>query len=248
MDDHELAGYLAKLAGAKLLDFREKSISSGINSWVLRDKGDLISHNLLMEKLSEHRPNDAVLSEEGSDDHSRLSANRVWIVDPLDGSQDYPYKGSEEWAVHVALIENGLIKAGAVSCPSLGRHYSTCSKYPKERQLREERIIVTNRWNSYQAAYVAEAIGARLASCGSAGIKASLVIGEDADVYIHNSGLYEWDVCAPVAIARAAGLEACQLDGTDFEFNKRSPVARGLVISHPELIEQVLQVLNNNFS
>lgn len=247
MDDHELAGYLAELAGSKLLDFRQEGIRAGINSWVLRDKGDLISHNLLIQQLSKYRPHDAVLSEEGSDDLKRLGADRVWIIDPLDGSQDYPYSGSEEWAVHVALIENGELKAGAVSCPSLNRHYSTGMNYPSEREIREERIVVSNRWNSYQAAYVAEAIGARLASCGSAGIKASLVIGEDADVYIHNSGLYEWDVCAPVAVARAAGLSACQLDGSDFEFNKKAPVVRGLVICHSELLDKVLSVLKSGY-
>ena len=245
MDDHELAGYLAELAGAELLNFRQEGINAGTNSWVLRDKGDLISHNLLMEQLSRYRPQDAVLSEEGSDDHKRLDADRIWIIDPLDGSQDYPYSGSDEWAVHVALIEGGELKAGAVSCPSLNRHYSTAMQYPSERKIREERIVISNRWNAYQAAYVAEAIGARLASCGSAGIKAALVIGEDADVYIHNSGLYEWDVCAPVAVARAAGLSACQLDGSDFKFNKKAPIARGLVICHSELLDDVLDLLNS---
>ncbi|HJM28550.1 MAG TPA: 3'(2'),5'-bisphosphate nucleotidase CysQ [Acidimicrobiales bacterium] len=246
MDDNELAGYLAELAGVALLDLRDKGIQSGLNSWLLRDEGDLISHNLLLQELNDHRPNDAVLSEEGTDDQARLDADRVWIIDPLDGSQDYPYNGSEEWAVHIALVENGELKAGAVSCPALNIHYSTAMNYPKDRQLRDQRLIVSNRWNSYQAAFVAESLDARLVSCGSAGVKASLVVGGDADIYIHGSGLYEWDVCAPVAVARAAGLSACQLDGSDFEFNKKSPIAKGLVICHSEFMDEVLQVLNGN--
>lgn len=244
MNDHELASYIAQKAGSKLLKLRNEALNSGMNSWVLRDRGDLEAHNLIIEELQFHRPNDFVLSEEGLDDRSRVKASRVWIVDPLDGSQDYPYSGSEEWAVHIALVENGKILAGAVSCPSLGRNYSTAMTFPPMRKVSESKLVISNRWNSYQAAYVAEAMGARLASCGSAGIKASLVLGGEADIYIHNSGLYEWDVCGPVAVARAAGLSACQLDGSDFMFNKEMPVIRGLVISHPELIQDALSILN----
>ena len=244
MNDHELASYIAQKAGSKLLKLRDEALNSGMNSWVLRDRGDLEAHNLIIEELQFHRPNDFVLSEEGVDDRSRVKASRVWIVDPLDGSQDYPYSGSEEWAVHIALVENGKILAGAVSCPSLGRNYSTAMTFPPMRKVSESKLVISNRWNSYQAAYVAEAMGARLASCGSAGIKASLVLGGEADIYIHNSGLYEWDVCGPVAVARAAGLSACQLDGSDFMFNKEMPVIRGLVISHPELIQDALSILN----
>ena len=244
MDDHELASYLAEKAGSELLKLRDDGIASGVNSWVLRDKGDIFAHNIIIDELATHRPQDAVLSEEGADDLSRVQAKRVWFVDPLDGSQDYPYAGSEEWAVHIALVEAGEIVAGAVSCPSLKRLYSTGMSYPTERPVSDSKLVISNRWNSYQASYVADAIGARLASCGSAGIKASLVIGGEADVYVHNSGLYEWDVCGPIAVARAAGLTACQLDGTDFIFNKEFPVVRGLIISHPELINDVLSVLN----
>tara|TARA_B100000945_G_scaffold127177_1_gene101304 strand:+ start:1878 stop:2618 length:741 start_codon:yes stop_codon:yes gene_type:complete len=244
MNDHELASYIAQKAGSKLLKLRDEALNSGMNSWVLRDRGDLEAHNLIIEELQFHRPNDFVLSEEGVDDRSRVKASRVWIVDPLDGSQDYPYSGSEEWAVHIALVEKGEILAGAVSCPSLGRNYSTAMTFPPMRKVSESKLVISNRWNSYQAAYVAEAMGARLASCGSAGIKASLVLGGEADIYIHNSGLYEWDVCGPVAVARAAGLSACQLDGSDFMFNKEMPVIRGLVISHPELIQDAISILN----
>ena len=244
MNDHELASYIAQKAGSKLLKLRDEALNSGMNSWVLRDRGDLEAHNLIIEELQFHRPNDFVLSEEGVDDRSRVKASRVWIVDPLDGSQDYPYSGSEEWAVHIALVENGKIIAGAVSCPSLGRNYSTAMTFPPMRKVSESKLVISNRWNSFQAAYVAEAMGARLASCGSAGIKASLVLGGEADIYIHNSGLYEWDVCGPVAVARAAGLSACQLDGSDFMFNKEMPVIRGLVISHPELIQDTISILN----
>ena len=120
MDDHELASFLAEKAGSELLKLRDDGIASGMNSWVLRDKGDSFAHNIIINELTNHRPQDAVLSEEGADDLNRIQANRIWIVDPLDGSQDYPYAGSEEWAVHIArsgflsLIEEALLNCNVV--------------------------------------------------------------------------------------------------------------------------------------
>ncbi|MCH1512173.1 MAG: 3'(2'),5'-bisphosphate nucleotidase CysQ [Acidimicrobiales bacterium] len=244
MNDHELAGYLADLAGKTLLELRSSELDKGTNPWMLRDQGDKVSHNLLVDALLQFRPNDHVLSEEGTDNWARLEADRVWIIDPLDGSQDFPYAESVEWAVHVALIESGEVKAGAVTCPSLGRHYVTGAGMKAGPRQNQELLVVSNRWNTHQIAAVAERMGAELTSCGSAGVKASLVIGGDVDVYIHGSGLYEWDVCAPVAVSRAAGLLAFQLDGSEFEFNKQSPVVRGLVITRPELSESVHAALN----
>ncbi len=243
MNDHELAGYLAELAGDALLKFRQVGSRDGANPWYLRDQGDLLSHNLLNDALREYRPDDCVLSEEGTDDRSRVSADRVWIIDPLDGSQDYPYLESAEWAVHIALIESGEIKAGAVACPSLGRYHVTGSDVQIAPRKNQDPLVVSNRWSTYQASGIAETIGAELTCCGSAGVKTSLVMCGDADVYIHGSGLYEWDACAPVAVSRDAGLAAFQLDGTDFEFNKQTPVVRGLVISRPEFSEMVLEAL-----
>jgi len=243
MNDHELAGYLAELAGAELLKLRDSANRDGANPWLLRDQGDLISHNLLKDALEEHRPGDSVLSEEGTDDRSRVGANRVWIIDPLDGSQDFPYVESAEWAVHIALIESGEIKAGAVACPSLGRYHVTGKGDQIAPRKNRDPLVVSNRWSTYYASTIAETIGAQLTCCGSAGVKTSLVMCGDADVYIHGSGLYEWDACAPVAVSRDAGLSAFQLDGSEFEFNKQTPVVRGLVIARPEYSQKVREAL-----
>ncbi len=244
MNDHELAGYLAESAGAELLKLRTSAATERLNTWYLRDQGDMLSHKLLIDQIREHRPEDHVLSEEGADDKSRVDADRVWIIDPLDGSQDYPYPESAEWAVHIALIESGRIKAGAVACPSLGRHHVTGFDSSIAERKNEAPLIVSNRWNTYQASSIAETIGAELTCCGSAGVKTSLVLSGDADVYIHGSGLYEWDACGPVAVSRDAGLVAFQLDGSDFQFNKQTPVVRGLVISRPEYSDLVRKALS----
>ncbi len=243
MNDHELAGYLAQCAGDELLKLRTDENPRSSNPWYLRDQGDLISHKLLSDQLQKHRPHDHVLSEEGVDDISRVEADRVWIIDPLDGSQDYPYPESAEWAVHIGLIESGKIKAGAVACPSLGRCHVTGSNTDIAPRKNVEPLIVSNRWNTYQASSIAQIIGADLTCCGSAGVKTSLVVSGDADVYIHGSGLYEWDACAPVAVARDVGLVAFQLDGSELQFNKERPVVRGLVISRPEFAEPIREAL-----
>ena len=115
-DDHALAADLAERAGRLLLDLRAK----GGDPDVLKNAGDRTSHEFLMAELAKARPDDAVLSEEGLDDKARLTADRVWIVDPLDGTREFGEPGRTDWAVHVALWQrnNGPGKAGAAGEPS----------------------------------------------------------------------------------------------------------------------------------
>lgn len=244
MNDHELAGYLADRAGQALLQLRDESVRQHVHEWTLRDRGDRLAHDLLVEALAEHRPDDAVLSEEGTDDKSRLDAARTWIVDPLDGTQDYPYANSVEWAVHVALVEDGEATAGAVACPAMGRLYGTgVSALPSTTSEHRNPIVVTGRSSTYYARQVAQALGGTTTTCGSAGIKTALVIAGQADVYIHASGLYEWDACAPAAVAVAAGLVARDLDGELLRFNKPYPTVDGFVVCRPELADAVFDCL-----
>jgi 3'(2'), 5'-bisphosphate nucleotidase len=203
----------------------------------------MLAHDLLIEQLTEHRPDDIVLSEEGRDDPVRLDAPRTWIVDPLDGTQDYPYRDSIEWAVHVALVEGGVATAGAVACPAMGRLFGTDVRALPVEVKRPQPIVITGRSNTYHGSRVAQALGGRLATCGSAGIKAALVIDGQADVYVHSSGLYEWDACAPAAVAEAAGFVVRSLEGEPLVFNKRRPTVDGLVISRPEFADAVFETL-----
>lgn len=243
MNDHELAGHLAHRAGQALATLQQESLASGMNPWDLRDRGDRLAHNMLVEALAEHRPGDVVLSEEGVDDRRRLEAARTWIVDPLDGTQDYPYLDSAEWAVHVALVEQGIATAGAVAVPGMKRLFGTDLEPVPEPPRRSSPIVVSSRSNTYFAADVADALGARLTACGSAGVKAMLVVGGEADVYVHASGLYEWDVCAPAAVAEAAGMVVRDLEGDRIVYNKAHPTVRGLVVSRAEFADQVAATL-----
>ena len=243
MEDHELAGLLAQEAGDVLLAVLDEGLAAGWTPWQLQDQGDRRAHEHLVTRLADLRPADAVLSEEGSDDPARLAADRVWIIDPLDGTRDFCRPGSVEWAVHVALVEDGVPTAAAVSLPSSGGLYGTGISVVKQVSERDRPIVITSRSQWGEAEEVASAIGGVVRSCGSAGVKAMAVVSGSADVYVHPSGLYEWDACAPAGVARAAGLDVSGIDGSQLEFNKPRPVVPGLVISRPEYTDRVLGAL-----
>jgi 3'(2'), 5'-bisphosphate nucleotidase len=206
----------------------------------------MLAHELLVELLAEHRPDDMVMSEEGTDDRRRLDSDRCWIVDPLDGTYDYPFPDSIEWAVHVAIVERGVPTAASVSVPGMGQVFATDdSPGPADRTERDAPLVVSGRSAGYAAAAVAEELGGRLTACGSAGVKAMLVVSGAVDVYVHSSGLWEWDVCAPAAVAAANGLVVSDIDGDPIVYNKSRPIVRGLVISRPEFADATRAALDD---
>ncbi|MAG04724.1 MAG: 3'(2'),5'-bisphosphate nucleotidase CysQ [Acidimicrobiaceae bacterium] len=244
--DHQLAGLLARQAGRLLVDVRNQAWSQGRTRNQVMEMGDRAAHDHLVNGLARMRPDDAVLSEEGDDDVRRLSAERVWILDPLDGSRDYGVPGSVEWAVHVALVVNGVPVAAAVDLPAVGRLYGTLQEPVgggRNRQ-RDRPIVITSRSQWGEAEHVAAAIGGVVRSCGSAGVKAMAVVEGTADVYVHPSGLYEWDVCAPAAVAASAGLDVCGMDGSDLAYNKARPVVQGLLVTRPDYTSGVRSSLS----
>lgn len=227
--DGELARRLATDAGRLLVDTRTGSDG---------DMGDLRAQEFLAAQLKEHRPADAVLSEEAPDGPRRLRADRVWIVDPLDGSREYGEPGRSDWAVHVALWERGELTAAAVALPALGRTFDA-PELPR-RPHRPVRIVVSRTRPPDFAERVREAVGGVLVPMGSAGAKAMAVVRGEADAYLHAGGMYEWDSAAPVAVARAAGLHASRGDGGPLVYNRPDPWSPDLVICRPELASVLL--------
>src|SRR6478672_2339119 len=209
-DDHVLAGWLATVAGERLLEVR----GEGLEGKELKDAGDRAAHELLMDLLAEHRPEDAVLSEEGKDDKVRLERSRVWIIDPLDGTREFSEPPRDDWAVHVALWEDGELTAGAVAQPALGETFDTGRPpvVPPRTSSRPRIAVSRTRPPAFVEALAAE-IDAELVPMGSAGVKVMSVVRDVTDAYVHAGGQYEWDNAAPVAVARSAGLFCSRVDG-----------------------------------
>ncbi len=246
-DDHTLSAELAERAGALLLELRSRLSSEGVEPKELKDAGDRASHEFLVAELAARRPEDAVLSEEARADEradtSRLTAPRVWIIDPLDGTREYG-EGRSDWAVHVALVEDGTPTAGAVALPGLGLVLSTGEPPALPDAPERLRVIVSRSRPPAEALTIAEALDAELVEMGSAGAKAMAILRGEADVYPHSGGQYEWDSAAPVAVAAAAGLSCTRLDGSPLVYNREDPYLPDLLICRPAHAERVLSVLN----
>ncbi len=243
MNDHELAGRLAREAGKLLLQVRADAQREGVDDKTLRSRGDNTANDLLLRELAEHRPNDAVLSEESKDNPVRLTAERVWIIDPLDGTREYA-EGRDDWAVHVALVSAGRPIAGAVALPGADKVLVT-NPAPTVVGVvpAKPRLVVSRTRPPKVAEYLAEKLDAELVPMGSAGAKAMAVVLGQADVYAHGGGQYEWDSCAPVAVCAAAGLHTSRLDGSDLVYNNANPYLPDLLICRQELAVRVQAAL-----
>ncbi len=240
-DDHQLATRLAQQAGELLVQLREDLWRRGAHSWQVMDAGDVASHRFLIEELGAARPDDAVLSEEGADDRSRVHAARVWIVDPLDGTNEYGEQGRPDWAVHVALWERGVLTAGAVSLPALGLVYATDPAPVLPSYERDRPVLVTSRNRvPYLALSIGRALGCTAIRLGSAGAKTMAVIMGHADIYAHDGGMYQWDSAAPAAVAAAAGLHVSRIDGRPLEYNDADPWLPDFLVCRAELAHDVL--------
>lgn len=238
MNDTELAVRLADTAGRLLMQLRGAGLLTGK---ALGAAGDAVAHQFLVRALAELRPDDAVLSEEGAADPARLACERVWIVDPLDGTREFS-EGRPDWAVHVALSVGGVATIGAVSQPELAVTYSTAA--PALGDCPSELKILVSRSRPPEAAErAAERLGATLVGMGSAGAKTMAVLRGEAQAYVHAGGQYEWDSCAPVAVAAAAGLHVSRLDGSPMRYNCEDPYLPDLVVCRPELSERLLEAL-----
>ncbi|MFZ4719961.1 MAG: 3'(2'),5'-bisphosphate nucleotidase CysQ [Ilumatobacteraceae bacterium] len=242
--DAQLATRLAVEAGRILVDLREEMVAAGARAWQVMDTGDLTSHRYLLAELRRLRPDDAVLSEEGVEDPRRFTTDRVWIVDPLDGTNEYGEHPRHDWAVHVALWDHGRFAAGAVSLPALDMVFSTDPAPVLPEQQRDIPRVVTSRTRNPPAAViVANALGCDAVRLGSAGAKAMAVVIGEADIYVHDGGMYQWDSAAPAAVAEAAGLHVSRIDGSPLVYNQRDLWLPDFVVCRKELAPGVMEAL-----
>jgi 3'(2'), 5'-bisphosphate nucleotidase len=237
--DAELAAELAEAAGRILIELRDSGEFEGRE---LGKAGDAAANAYLIERLSAGRPDDGLLSEESKDTTDRLSKARVWIVDPLDGTREYG-EARADWAVHVGLAVNGVAEAGAVALPGLdgGTVLRSDRPRPLPAPAATPRLLVSRTRPAAEAMAVAEALGGELIEMGSAGAKAMAVVLGEAEIYLHSGGQYEWDNCAPVAVARAHGLHCSRIDGSALVYNRPDTYLPDLLICRPDWAERVLR-------
>lgn len=248
-EDHRLAARLAHDCGTMLVALRERLIGDGAGPHRLRAEGDRRAHEFLMAELAAAVPGDTVLSEESPEartdpDPARVAAERVWIVDPLDGTHEYGERGRGDWAVHVALVEDHQPTAAAVALPA---QKLLLTMDPAPASVPDgpaaPRIAISRSRPPAWVRDLAEGLNGTLQPMGSAGAKAMMVVLGAADMYVHSGGQWEWDSAAPVGVARAAGLHTSRLDGSPLEYNTGVPYLPDLVICRPELAAVTLQLL-----
>ena len=239
MTDAELAAQLAEDAGRILLEVRA---SGKFEGKALGKAGDKAANEFLVAALRKARPDDGLLSEEEKDNLARLDKSRVWIVDPVDGTREFG-EGRSDWAVHVGLAIDGVATVGAVAQPGLdgGRVFRSDEAAPLPRPAARPRLVVSRTRPAKEAVSVAERIGGELVPMGSAGAKAMAVVRGEAEIYLHSGGQYEWDNCAPVAVALAHGLHCSRIDGSPLQYNQRDTYLPDLLICRPEWADRILQ-------
>ncbi len=254
--DLEFAILAAREAGRRLVGLREEE------RWedrTLGDVGDQAADGYLQGMLAGRYPDDGVLSEETADSPARLEKDRVWIVDPLDGTKEYRTL-RQDWAVHVALTVGGRCVLGAVALPAddqvlwgvcapgheragiEGRDHSLVrgdSPSPDEPRL----VCSRSHTPDWMEAFARSMDAGEFLRRGSVGYKVSRLVLGEADYYAHKRGLKEWDTCAPECVARALGWSVTKLRGEEHVYNAQDPRNHELVICRPALRERVLEAL-----
>ncbi len=259
LSDAALAAALADGAGSVLRGLRDAvdAAGGGFEARDFKDAGDAASQEWLAAALAHARPGDAVLSEEAKDDATRLTADRVWIIDPLDGTREFAERDADggwrdDFAVHVALWQRGPgLTAGAVGLPARGAMFSTDDgAAPADAAARDvldgRRPLRIAASRSRPPEFVAD-LAARgdveLVPMGSAGVKVVSVVDGTVDAYVHGGGQFEWDSAAPVAVATSAGLDCTRLDGTPLDYNRQDPWLPDLFVCHPALASHLRAAL-----
>jgi 3'(2'), 5'-bisphosphate nucleotidase len=241
MTDAELAAHLAETAGKLLLDVRASGIFS---PKALGNAGDQTANQFLCHAIREARPDDGLLSEEEKDSSDRLAKSRVWIVDPVDGTREYGEERAD-WAVHVALAIDGVPAIGAVALPGLDGGIVLRTDEPGDLPPPNNplRMVVSRTRPAAEAVAVAEQLGAELLPMGSAGAKAMAIVRGEADIYLHSGGQYEWDSCAPAAVAAAYGLHISRIDGAPLVYNQADVYMPDLLICRKDIAQTVLDAV-----
>ena len=270
--EHELrvACELARTAGAAILEHYEGPLHIQQKNYdddaEPVTQADTIANDLIVTGLKREFPNDGILAEESVDTKRRLEKTRVWMVDPLDGTNGF-IDGNGDFAVQIGLAENGECVVGVVYQPLTGVLYravrggGTWIERPQfdpeqatvsdKKTLTEMRLAASRSHRSPRMSKVVSRLGFQdEVQRGSVGIKVGLLVEKQCDVYIHLSPrTKQWDTCAPEVILAEAGGRITDLFGYPLQYNVPDVQNRnGLVasngISHDRIIETLAPLLN----
>lgn len=243
MNDHAVATQLARGAMARLLTLRRRFTNEHLDPSEWGAIADAAANTWLLGSLADLRPDDAVLSEEAPDDSDRRRASRVWIIDPLDGTKEFAQPGRTDWAVHVALSVDGVAVVGAVALPDGTCWATQPTPVPGAADHDGLRMVVSRSRAPELCFAVAERLGAEVVPFGSAGAKVAEVLAGRAELYLHAGGMRQWDSCAPVAVALAAGLHASRIDGAPLRYNGDDVNLPDLLVCRAELAGAALDAV-----
>ena len=270
--DHELrvACDLARAAGAAILEHYEGPLHIKQKNYdddtEPVTQADTIANDLIVTRLKREFPNDGILAEESVDTKRRLEKSRVWMVDPLDGTNGF-IDGNGDFAVQIGLAENGQCVLGVVYQPLTDVLYravhgnrtwierpqfeSMQANVSDKKNLSHMRLAASRSHRSPRMNKVVERLGFQEeVQRGSVGIKIGLLVEQQCDVYIHLSPrTKQWDTCAPEVILTEAGGRITDLFGYPLNYNVPEVQNRdGLVasngVSHDQIIETLAPLLN----
>ena len=247
----------ARAAGQRVMALRKEERWQGK---MLADVGDQAADGFLQGFIRGRHPEDGLLSEETADSAERLGKRRAWIVDPLDGTQEFSELRAD-WAIHVALTIGGRCALAAVALPASDDVLWGVCLPGKERagssagsslvrgtteQRARPRIVVSRSHTPPWVERFARALDGEFVPFGSAGYKVSRLLAGEADIYAHTVGLKEWDTCAPETVARALGWHVSKLRGEDHVYNQKNPKNHELLVCRPAWKERLLAALKDS--
>ncbi|HSJ08321.1 MAG TPA: 3'(2'),5'-bisphosphate nucleotidase CysQ [Longimicrobiales bacterium] len=257
----ETARQAARAAGAAAMEWYGRVEWDRAEGFSPVTAADRAANTVIIEALRSAFPDDAILSEESKDSAARLSADRVWIVDPLDGTKEFIAQNGE-FAVMIGLAERGAAVLGVVYAPATDTMYSAArgaGAWMKQGSGEPVRLtcpegdpsalrMVGSRSHADELTErIREGLGCTdVQPSGSVGIKCALIATGQRDLYVHPVPyLKEWDTCAPEVVLREAGGDVTDCAGDPLTYNK--PVTaqlRGIMACGPGLREPVLRVVS----
>jgi 3'(2'), 5'-bisphosphate nucleotidase len=262
-DTHPLAAELraacdaARRAGAAAMRFYGTAVAVAKEGGSPVTEADHASNRVILDALRAAFPGDAVLSEESADSPERLGAERVWIVDPLDGTREF-LAGNGEFAVMVGLAVGGRAVLGVVHQPAadlllyaaegVGTWMRTGDGVPVRLRCVPAdpaalRLVGSRSHPDPLLVRIREALGITdVRPSGSVGVKCGLIVRGERDLYVHpGAHLSEWDTCAPEVLVREAGGTVCGCGGEPLRYNRPRPVQpHGIVACGPGAVDEVL--------